>query len=812
MPSFKALAAKTTTRAAITADEARQQVTSVVRRVVPQLLAAGRDDDAEVLLEAAVDVGRPDASAADFAAFVAERGTAEKALTRWETRRRFGGPNLRTAEFALLNLYRLTGNAPKALEAALWVTEVRPAPDGTPPRTYPVRDIYRNVLLAEAGRWGEVVDPPLPAVAPGNPYHFHPALGTRLVRLKLAGKGDELDGLVRTTVTDLLKAPPTPYSVPAAVNALLIAGRPDDAAKLAESPALPAAARLDLAFTRGRFADALALPGGAEGVAALKEKKPVDWLAWQLGRAKLLARLGKEDDARKAFEEAAEFAGKTPANMAALVLAESAAGMTDRAFERTYKAIDAGMAAWAQTPSPFAALFGTNADVALVWWNALRSGIGAEKPRSATLKLVRGLLAGTATDDEYADAVKLLDAPFNTPPAAGQPVVRGGGGVVEERRLSAKLAAALAAGKDADAEVLLKALAEAATAGPAARREPVGLADGGRFGFPIRSRPWLLWGQFLADRGRQKEAADVYLRGWERFPDAAHLLYLSGRAVAAAGDAAGGEKRAAEAFRVPLGNETAWAELLAEAMRLERPDDVKRAAAGLSRVFWGRSPRSPLVLELLAKAHRAAGDYSAAAAAHDRFIHAISGPGSTIRFTEPREYLAEPLRATFDRGQAALKAGKTADAAALFRAYFAASPTATGVAPRVVPAFDKLGAKEDAEAFYRTAKGALEAILKEFPDAPVYHNDLAWLEANCRRDLDDALAHAEKATAAAPDNANYLDTLAEVHFRRGNADKAAVVMARVLEKTKATPKGDYHRKQLARFKAGDPSTAPPGLD
>ena len=66
-----------------------------------------------------------------------------------------------------------------------------------------------------------------------------------------------------------------------------------------------------------------------------------------------------------------------------------------------------------------------------------------------------------------------------------------------------------------------------------------------------------------------------------------------------------------------------------------------------------------------------------------------------------------------------------------------------------------------------------------------------------------------KAVELAPDNAGYLDTLAEIHFQRGDKDKAVALQKRVVE---LDPKRSYYRKQLRRLEAGDPSAERPPED
>jgi tetratricopeptide (TPR) repeat protein len=80
------------------------------------------------------------------------------------------------------------------------------------------------------------------------------------------------------------------------------------------------------------------------------------------------------------------------------------------------------------------------------------------------------------------------------------------------------------------------------------------------------------------------------------------------------------------------------------------------------------------------------------------------------------------------------------------------------------------------------------------------------MAARLGRKLDEALAHAQRATALAPDKAAYLDTLAEVHFRRGEPQKAVELARRCIE---LEPEREFYREQLERFEKGEPSTASP---
>ncbi|HEX7078349.1 MAG TPA: DUF1028 domain-containing protein [Candidatus Eisenbacteria bacterium] len=78
-------------------------------------------------------------------------------------------------------------------------------------------------------------------------------------------------------------------------------------------------------------------------------------------------------------------------------------------------------------------------------------------------------------------------------------------------------------------------------------------------------------------------------------------------------------------------------------------------------------------------------------------------------------------------------------------------------------------------------------------------NGLAWACASNDIYLPDALVAAQRAADIEPRNVDILDTLAEVHFRMGNATKAIEVESRAAT---IDPKSQYLKDQLTRFRAG----------
>jgi len=118
---------------------------------------------------------------------------------------------------------------------------------------------------------------------------------------------------------------------------------------------------------------------------------------------------------------------------------------------------------------------------------------------------------------------------------------------------------------------------------------------------------------------------------------------------------------------------------------------------------------------------------------------------------------------------------------------------------RFADAYEKAG-RTDLAKMERTRVGeALARALQRGENDASNLNGLAWVAATNGVYLDEALEAAVRAVKLEPKNSGILDTLAEVHFRRGEADKAIEVESRALT---IEPNDNYLKEQLARFRAG----------
>jgi tetratricopeptide (TPR) repeat protein len=147
-----------------------------------------------------------------------------------------------------------------------------------------------------------------------------------------------------------------------------------------------------------------------------------------------------------------------------------------------------------------------------------------------------------------------------------------------------------------------------------------------------------------------------------------------------------------------------------------------------------------------------------------------------------------------------LAAGRSPEAYREIDLALAAQPGQLEVAIELVPALEQCGQRGEADRLFERVFGPSAQFCAEYPRSPWGHNQLAWLTARCRRQLDQGLEHAQKAVALAPAEPSYLDTLAEVRFQRGDRTGAIEMMKKCVS---LDPKTEYFRKQLRRFKAGD---------
>ncbi len=167
-------------------------------------------------------------------------------------------------------------------------------------------------------------------------------------------------------------------------------------------------------------------------------------------------------------------------------------------------------------------------------------------------------------------------------------------------------------------------------------------------------------------------------------------------------------------------------------------------------------------------------------------------------YTEVRRYLAVGHLARRVRARGLVQAGRIEEAMDEARRAHAVWPGNIELALRLVPVLEEKEHEREADAVFDLVHADALRRAEDFPENAGAQNDLAWLNAKCSRRLDEALKHARQAVAAEPDSVAYLDTLAEVHFQRGDRDEAVALAERCVA---MDPRGEHYRDQLKRFRA-----------
>jgi tetratricopeptide (TPR) repeat protein len=191
-------------------------------------------------------------------------------------------------------------------------------------------------------------------------------------------------------------------------------------------------------------------------------------------------------------------------------------------------------------------------------------------------------------------------------------------------------------------------------------------------------------------------------------------------------------------------------------------------------------------------------DHLAAADNWETLALSVLKPGSA--FIEVEGYLQLPHLVHKSRARGLLAAGKHDEALANLQIGLAAYPGNIDLAEDLIPDLEAAGLKSAADDLFAKVYPPNEQVCVDYPENASAHNNLAWLAARSGRRLPEALAHAQLAVKLEPENAAYLDTLAEALYRTGSRDEAIKLAQRCLEKE---PDNEHFQQQLARFQAGE---------
>jgi tetratricopeptide (TPR) repeat protein len=602
---------------------------------------------------------------------------------------------------------------------------------------------------------------------------------------RLAGKQNQFEKAVRE-LCESSKGKPQEF---AAAKGLLLNDRPAEGLDLLRTLPKSRGVLFDILRARLEF-------GAALGLAEKDEIPPSEDYSnipsLYLARARLLCFLG-DKGGEALFDRYAERIKDEidPGWVENLLTEEMRAGLRDRAFAHAAKALSIAppkilrnSAGKSRGSRYFAILFPQHAKTAEVWWVVLRRQFQDEQPAAAMNRL-RQLLEGriaakeVKTWTDYAVLfVQNTDRWSNSwpRPEAWWPAL---------------------------AEVVLLAgLDDLAFSLSEKSKDPDSL---------------LRLGDLLAAKKQWAKAAERYLKAWEdRVSPGTERgkrtqsqsdgepfyhslpLFLAGDALVNAGQKQEGRKLIEQAHRIPFASAVARKDFLNDLSRRGHREAALRETELLLRVSEPNSLDSAPAIRSLANLALSRKDYLKAANGFEQSM--LLCLNYNINFIFSAAYVNEPARIHQLRAVGLLAAGKLDEALKHIEIALDYSPGYADLAILFVPELERRGYKKEATDLFNRCYGTFEKLCRDYPRCATAHNEAAWISACCRRNLDRALEHAQKAIELVPTHAGYHDTLAEVYFQRGDKEKSIALQKRAIE---LDPKRVYFRKQLKRLEVGD---------
>ncbi len=758
-------------------EKARQEMfirmSGQIHDAIPRVLLRNDYAAAEDLLEISI-VGAPAATGSDYAVFMYLRGKLDAAIERFEKQVDKEGKLKPNAATVLVHLYRVKADWKAARKAA----EV--AED---------RGLAEDVLW-ESSDWKALSE------LPGGPRDAVNRLGVMAACARLAGDAAKFNGIV----DDLSKTEGEHDAIGEAINALLLNRKANLALEMMVENKVKLSVAFELLCAQMRHQEAFELIDKMEKkVTDSNERNLID-----IRRAKMLHQLGEREAARQIFERVADAIDYNRNDHAAanqLIKAEGRAGLTDSALNHAgrllSKAKEIGGLDGPELEKLLEPIFGEEGKfLALTWWRLMQADAPTED-HGVTLKRVHDLMTGkldaklTQKWLEKMERQARREAPKEE--NNGETVIMPDSGYAPFWAIAQ---AHRALKDDAKAEAYYKRSAEAVPA-------PQG---------------WIRYGDYLMekkDKKRYKEAADCYAKAvqhaltrknlkdqnvdsafHESLNDPTLPAYLQGRALKLAGDAKEGDRLIEVAHWLPLGSEETRGRLIDELTKRDWPEMARKETFMAVKTGWYKNYFYGNIISQAARDAAREKQFDKAANYYERCLVGCMRMGAS--FIEPTAYLIVPESVRVYQARDLLGKGKVKEALALAQENLETMPGNVEVAIKLVPELDKQGKKKEADELYQKVKGAYEKVLKQYPDYGYGHNSFAWLMANCKRDLDEAIKHSERAVKLEPKSSGFLDTLAETYFRKGNRERALELMKKCNEMDKNNV---YYQRQLERFKS-----------
>jgi tetratricopeptide (TPR) repeat protein len=167
-------------------------------------------------------------------------------------------------------------------------------------------------------------------------------------------------------------------------------------------------------------------------------------------------------------------------------------------------------------------------------------------------------------------------------------------------------------------------------------------------------------------------------------------------------------------------------------------------------------------------------------------------------FTDQGSYVRIPLEVHRNRAKGLLKQHQLNEAIDELRMCQQIWPGELNIPEAFVPQLDEVGQTAAADELFNRAYELIDETCGIFPNSALHHNNAAWLAAKCKRRLDEALVHVDRAIELVPNEAQYIDTRGEVYFQQGKTDLAIECAKQCIE---LEPSTAFYQEQLTRFQA-----------
>lgn len=307
-------------------------------------------------------------------------------------------------------------------------------------------------------------------------------------------------------------------------------------------------------------------------------------------------------------------------------------------------------------------------------------------------------------------------------------------------------------------------------------------------------------GDLLAADGRSAEAANWYEKAWQFDRDKPLPLYLHARALQRSGQQEKGSRLTELALLMPMANTDLRHELASGLKERGYREEARQQFEFLLRTGELQHGRLIDAAKQLGNLVHGSDELRAAECWESMVLCCLK---PNWGFVENGGYIQIPQLVHKTRALGLVKAGRLDEAVREIWASYRAAPATSDLAEELVPILEAANRQQEANELLVTSANRLRELGREFPQCATFHNNLAWLLARCGRELDEALEHSRRALELEPEKPSFIDTLAEIHFRRGEIEEAIVCAERCVQKD---PRNSHYQAQRERFQTARQTT------